>query len=96
MRIEIVSARVLDGFANCRTVLSEKSALIRFVDADDTTSADTEIFGGRDMEEDLVHELLHLHTEPFSPDDRDSTEYEAIEQAVSVLANCIARLVRED
>lgn len=97
VRLEVVEARVLNGaFANCRTALSEKSALIRFTDADDTSSADTEIFGGRDMEEDLVHELIHLHAEPFSPDDRDSTEYEAIEQAVGVLANCIVRMSRED
>jgi hypothetical protein len=95
--LEIVNARDLDGgFANCRTVLREKAALIRVTDPADSTSADTEIFGGRDVEEDLVHELLHLSCEPFSPEDRDSTEYEAIEQMVGVLANCIVRIVREN
>jgi hypothetical protein len=96
VRLEVVEARELAGFANCRSSLREKTALIRIVDVADSTSSDTEIFGGRNVEEDLVHELIHLHVEPFSPDDRDSTEWEAIEQAVGVLANCIVRLSRED
>lgn len=96
VRLEVVGAIELGGgFANCRTALREKTALIRIVDAADSTSSDTEIFGGRDLEEDLVHELIHLACEPFSPDDRDSTEWESIEQAVGVLANCIVRLSRE-
>lgn len=97
VRLEVVSARDLDGgFANCRMVLREKSALIRIVDPADSTSADTEVVGERDVEEDVIHELLHLHAEPFSPDDHDSTDYEAIEQAVGVLANSIVRIARED
>lgn len=97
VRLEVVSAKDLDGgFANCRTVLREKAALIRVTDPADSTSADTEVVGGRDVEEDIVHELLHVACEPFSPDDRNSTEYEAIEQAVGVLANCIVRLTRSE
>lgn len=85
-----------ENFANIRAELSQKSAVLFVRADDDTSSLDTQMSGARDIEEDIAHELLHLHCEPFVPENQESPEYEAIEQAVGVLANCIVRLGRED
>ena len=97
VRLLIKSAEDVDGgFARCKIGQSEKRAVISIVEPGDPSSLDLQLIGERDIEEDIVHELLHLYMDAFSPEDQDSSEYEAIEQAVGVLANCIVRLSRED
>lgn len=84
-----------DEFARVRPQLSTKCAVMHIRKMDDINSVDVQLSGERDIEEDVVHELLHLTCDPFTPEDRESHEYEVIEQAVGVLANCIVRLSRE-
>lgn len=96
VRLLIKSADDIDGsFARIRPQLDAKCAILNVCEPGDHSSLDLQMIGERDVEEDIVHELLHLHCEPFSPEDHDSLEYQAIEQAVGVLANCIVRLSRE-
>jgi hypothetical protein len=97
VRLQVKSMEDVEGgFARARIWQSEKSALVQIVDPADTNSLDVQVSGGRDLEEDIVHELLHLPCDAFVPEDQDTPEYEAIEQMIGVLANCIVRLSREE
>lgn len=49
-----------------------------------------------DLEEVLVHELLHLHLEPLWPKDRDTGCHVAEEQAVNALARALIALDRKN
>ena len=46
-----------------------------------------------DMEQSLIHELIHCHITPFEPAD-DAPEWTAMEQAIHSLTECIYRLSR--
>lgn len=76
---------------NCTWVLTKKMATILVLDPldypDDTMHP-------QDMEQTLVHELLHLHFCPF--DDESNTPKEiAIEQAVDCIAFALVNTHRE-
>lgn len=83
-----------DAFAQIRPQLDSKKAVMHVRRPGDVSTLDMQL--GYDVEEYVVHELLHLHAEAFVPEDHDSHEYQAIEQAVGVLADCIVRLSREN
>lgn len=83
-----------DGFAAIRPQLESKKAVMHVRQPGDVSSLDTQL--GYDIEEYIAHELLHLHMEEFTPEDHDSHEYQAIEQAVGILADCMIRLSREN
>lgn len=83
-----------DAFARIRPQLDSKKAVMHVRRPGDASTLDMQL--GYDIEEYIAHELLHLHAEPFCPEDNDSHEYQAIEQMVGILADCIVRLSREN
>ena len=60
----------------------------------DDTSRGPMHFRGRDIEADVVHELMHLHLETFFPADRDSLAYTMAEQATDEIAKAFIALDR--
>lgn len=96
VRLVVKAAEDMDDtFAKILPQLDSKKAVMHVCNPSDASSADTRLSGVYDIEEYIVHELLHLYTEPLEPEDSDSAESRVIEQAVGVLANCIVRLSRE-
>lgn len=72
--------------------LSKKMAVIRILDQADYGPG---IMVPQDMENDLVHELLHLLFAPFSGKlDEDSLEYTTMEQAINTLSAAMVELER--
>ena len=49
----------------------------------------------QDMERCLVHELLHLHFEPFEPKDKKSLEHDLMERTIETLAGTLVALRRK-
>jgi len=50
---------------------------------------------GYDMEDSVVHELLHIHMFPYTPEDKESLEYTALETCISTLANAFITIDRK-
>ena len=46
----------------------------------------------QDMERCLVHELLHLHFEPFEPKEQKSLEHDLMERTIEMLAGTLVAL----
>ncbi|MBO0962008.1 hypothetical protein J1P26_20080 [Neobacillus sp. MM2021_6] len=68
--------------------LSKKMALIKILDPNDY---DPDLVFPQDMENSLVHELLHLHFEPLGLDDDKHTE---LEQAIECIASGLLSAIR--
>lgn len=77
--------------AECDWVLRKKTAIIRVLDPIDYPE---NILWPQDMEESLVHELIHLHIAPFDVSKSGSLEETAMEQAVDQLSRAFIRLKR--
>lgn len=83
--------------AECRIADTLKKAYIRIQDPVDYDSV-----GPQDIEQSLVHELVHLHTHGFTKElarhegevRKDTAEYILFEQAVEVLATAFTSLHR--
>ncbi|MDD9147361.1 hypothetical protein OYT88_02200 [Sporolactobacillus sp. CQH2019] len=70
----------------CEWVLQSKVARIRILDPDDFTHS----ILTNDMEECLVHELLHLHFAPFD----NEKNYMVQEQAIEAIAKALVETDR--
>jgi hypothetical protein len=79
----------LDG--HCNWTLPNKTAFIRISDPVDYDPA---IVFPYDMEEILVHELVHLHFAPIAKFDEGSAEDTALEQAVEMLSQALVTAKR--
>lgn len=91
IRIVLVPAREITGTGRCSYEIDSKSALVQILRPEDY-SGDRDLWP-YDMEEVLVHELLHLHWAPLKTRE-GSPEETAEEQAVASLAGALTRLSR--
>lgn len=66
--------------------LATRQSVIHVLDPVDYP-ADTEF--EQDMEQTVVHELLHLHFAPFEPEDDMGLAYLAMEQTIELLARVL-------
>lgn len=94
--IEVNVARAyhmrLDGLAECHWQIKKRMAVINLQDPIDF---DPGWLGDRDMELSLVHELLHLHLAPWSP--QEGTEDDVFEeQAIHAMSKAFVELERRD
>lgn len=71
--------------------VESKRAVVLLLDPQDYPEHD---LWPQDHERSLVHELVHLHVEPFAPDNRDGLEVTAMEQAINALADALVSLRR--
>lgn len=80
----------------CKASARFPSAHIRLLRAEDwrLRSNETSCAPVRDMEVDLVHELLHVAMRDFDPRDQDSLAYDRYECFVECMARCLVALVR--
>lgn len=92
IQIEIVRQWVVDPdyWAHIQTNQDYKNATIKFVDPNDINPDD--VFDQRNMESDLVHELLEIHINPLITD-RDMQP--AKEQAINMITQAFIRLKTE-
>ena len=79
------------GQGECEWVLKRKEATIVLVDPIDYPPELVD----QDMEETLVHELLHLHFVILQPKD-GTAEDTALEQAIVCIAGALVKLKREN
>lgn len=79
VQAELVPYGMIDAVANANVCLTRKSCFIRL--AKDSSHD----YIPQNDEHSLVHELLHIHFEPFHPE-RDTLMYELWEMAVDQLA----------
>jgi hypothetical protein len=79
----------VDG--ECEWTLASKQARIRILDPMDFPPDSK---WPQDMEQILVHELLHLHFAPFDRFERGSLEHVAMEQAIDLIASALVKLKR--
>lgn len=77
--------------AECNWVLKKKMATIRIVDPVDYPN---NIQWPQDMEQSLVHELVHLHIAPFDESKSGSLEEIMMEQATDLIAKAMVKLKR--
>jgi hypothetical protein len=75
-----------DAQACVNTVFQKKSALISLREPRDL---EPEEFSLDTLDTLIVHELLHLHIEPFEPKEKDGLEWKLMEQAINALAGVI-------
>jgi len=80
-----------DVLGQCEWTLPTKQARIRILDPVDHPP---DLKWPQDMEQTLVHELLHLHFAPFNKFEADSLEYVTMEQAIDLIAGALVRLKR--
>ena len=74
----------------CSTILSNKTALVTLMHPIDHSER---CLWPYDMEETLVHELLHMHFAPFQADE-DTPADTAQEQAIDLIAHALVNLKR--
>ena len=84
--------RVSEVNGECEWTLQTKQARIRILDPIDYPD---NIKWPQDMEQTLVHELLHLHFAPFDRFDRESLEHVTMEQAIDLIAGALVNLKRK-
>lgn len=83
-----------EGFGRSHPSMHMKQACIYILDPADVSSSDTILEGEYDVKRTLVHELLHLPMESFSPGESDALKHTLFEQAIEVLARSFVRLER--
>ncbi len=81
-----------DSLGQCDWTLPTKQAHIHILDPVDHPP---DLKWPQDMEQYLVHELLHLHFAPFSRFDHESLEHITMEQAVDLIACALVNLKRK-
>jgi len=81
-----------DASGRINVVAPRKAANIQLSDPDFPKSPD--VFTDCDWENTIVHELIHIHFDPFLPEDSDSLEYEMAEMAIDQLAKAFVALKR--
>jgi hypothetical protein len=95
VRAEIKKGDDMGGDATGRIIVwfDQKSAWIRLMRHTDWPGNNCSLWPP-DMEQTLVHEMLHIPCKPFEPVDQDSKEFALLEQHIEVQANCLVALVR--
>lgn len=93
IKLEMVRAHVFqhDYVGDCGVSLGNKTAHIRIMDSIDVTGSE---WFPLDQEEILVHELLHIHLEPFFPKDGHALNFMG-EQAIESIAKALVHLRRQ-
>lgn len=88
IEVKFARAREMDGeyAAQVNWTLSKKMASVKILDHIDFPN---DVMGARDMENDLVHELLHLHLAPISDHFGNGSELYSTfeEQAIESIAS---------
>lgn len=84
--------RMEETQGECSWVIQTKLAKIRVLDPLDYPPGS---MIEQDMEQTLVHELLHLHHAPFDDFDCDTLENTTMEQAIDSIAMALVNLKRE-
>lgn len=79
------------GNGECEWQLKNKTATIRIIDPIDYPE---NLIIDQDMENTLVHELLHLHFAPLYADTDDKSINDAQEQAIDCIAQALVDLLR--
>lgn len=90
--IDRASNLISDCQGQCEWTLPTKQARIRILDPVDFPP---ESRWPQDMEQTLVHELLHLHFAPFDRFERESLEHVTMEQAIDLIAGALVNLKRK-
>jgi len=85
------SFKIPGNEGECEWNIQYKTALIRILDPVDFPPYSKWPY---DMEETLVHELLHLHFVPFDNFERETHEKNAVEQAINLITCALLRLKR--
>ncbi|MCM3573295.1 hypothetical protein M3172_08815 [Mesobacillus subterraneus] len=80
-----------DSLANIHPTLEKKAALIKIMDPIDY---DPTFMLPYDMENSLVHELLHLHLWPITGDDEERKHHIAEEQAIECITSGLLSALR--
>ena len=81
-------------WGRCHPKPKKKDAYIQIRDqADYLNTVEEHLTLPRDMEVDLVHEMLHIHFQPFEPDE-EGPEWTAMEAAIETLARALVKLDR--
>lgn len=80
-----------DSLANIHPTLEKKAALIKIMDPIDY---DPTFMLPYDMENSLVHELLHLHLWPITGDDEEGKHHTAEEQAIECITSGLLSALR--
>lgn len=75
----------------CEWVLQTKQAHIRILDPIDYPQ---DTGWPQDMEQVLIHELLHLHFAPFDAFENNTHEHTSMEQAIDMIAGALLSLKR--
>lgn len=78
---------------NAESYITLDQALCAILIIDQTDYPETPF--KRDMEVDVVHELLHLHFQPFDNFEHDSLEHTMLERAIDHIAKALVKLKRE-
>lgn len=85
-----------DHDANILVTVPKKCAHMGILDPRHIEGARAGSVWPMDQEKDLVHELVHLHIEPFAPDQESNpTKYELFEQSVDILARALVAGYRQ-
>ncbi|GEM_PF-1144546 len=70
--------------------ITEKTADIKLVTPEDAVKQNP--MRPYNLEETLIHELLHLHMAPFEPDSSEQTECMAMEWTINAIAGALLKL----
>jgi len=84
-----------DTQAGVNWVLRKKTALIKILDPIDYKVSGT-TFWEQDMEQSLVHELMHLHIAPFDNSKEGSLEDICVDQVCDIIAKGFVKLKRQN
>lgn len=85
---------VQDACGACNTLLAKRSVVIKIMDPNDF---DPDIVEPFDMEETLIHEMLHALVWQFESEEsnkRGSLEWAAKEQTIDFIAKALVKLKR--
>jgi hypothetical protein len=77
--------------AQCFIAEQQKLAIVKILDPVDWNDD----FREQDMEYDLVHELIHIHTNPCEPSEDNKPLHDRMECAINMLARALVRQRRE-
>lgn len=85
-----------EAVAKIRVNEWHRCATVYLLDPQDYLLANfTHMVWGYDMEDGLVHEFLHIHLFPYTPEDTESLEYTALEQSVSTITGALIETDRK-
>lgn len=95
IRAALKGSTDLESWGRNNVCFDHHTSYIRMRDAEGLLGCDWDAFGEPDHEAILVHELLHIHVDPFCPKDKDSHAFAMMEQAVNTLSHCLVAMKYE-